>query len=77
MLYGCDRICGLVVRIPGYRSRGAGFDSRRYQIFSVVVLEWDPLSLVSITEELLEWESSDILYPQKWALASPTSGAWM
>jgi hypothetical protein len=23
-----------VVRVPGYRSRGSGFDSRRYQIFS-------------------------------------------
>jgi hypothetical protein len=27
------RLCGLVVRVPGYRSRGLGFDSRRYQIF--------------------------------------------
>jgi hypothetical protein len=25
--------CGLVVRVPGYRSRSRGFDSRRYQIF--------------------------------------------
>jgi hypothetical protein len=23
-----DRLCGLVVRVPGYRSRGPGFDSR-------------------------------------------------
>jgi hypothetical protein len=28
-----DRLCGLVVRVPGYRSRGPVFDSRRYQIF--------------------------------------------
>jgi hypothetical protein len=26
-------LCGLVVRVPGYRSRGLGFDFRRYQIF--------------------------------------------
>jgi hypothetical protein len=25
-----DRLCGLVVRVPGYRSRGLGFDSLRY-----------------------------------------------
>jgi hypothetical protein len=28
-----DRLCGLVVRVPGYRFRGAGFDSQRYEIF--------------------------------------------
>jgi hypothetical protein len=28
-----DRLCGLVIRAPGYRSRGPGFDSRCYQIF--------------------------------------------
>jgi hypothetical protein len=27
------RFCGRVVRVPGYRSGGAMFDSRRYQIF--------------------------------------------
>jgi hypothetical protein len=54
-----DCLCGLVVRVPGYRSRGTRFDSRHYQIFwEVVGLEWGPLSLVSITEELLEWKSS-------------------
>jgi hypothetical protein len=50
-----DRLCSLVVRVPGYRSRGPGFDSRFYQIFwEVVGLERGPLSLVRITEELLE-----------------------
>ena len=29
----CDRLCGLVVRVSGYRYRGPGFDPRRYQIF--------------------------------------------
>ena len=28
-----DRLCGLVLRVSGYRYRGLGFDSRRYQIF--------------------------------------------
>jgi hypothetical protein len=28
-----DRLCGLVVRVPGYRSSGPGFDFRRYHIF--------------------------------------------
>jgi hypothetical protein len=50
-----DRLCGLVVRVPGYSSRGRGFDSRRYQIFSEVVsLELGPPNLVRIIEELLE-----------------------
>jgi hypothetical protein len=41
------------------RSRGLGFVSRRYQIFREVVgLEGGPLCLVSIIEELHEWNSS-------------------
>jgi hypothetical protein len=52
-------VFGLVVRVPGYRSRGRGFDSRRYQIFwEVVDLERGPLSLVRKIGELLEWKSS-------------------
>jgi hypothetical protein len=51
--------CGLVVRVPGYRSRGPGFDSWRYQIFwEVVCLELGPFSLVSTIEELLGRKSS-------------------
>jgi hypothetical protein len=46
-----DRLCGLVVRVPGYRSRAPGFKSW-------VGLEWGPLRLVSATEELLGRKSS-------------------
>jgi hypothetical protein len=54
-----DRLCGLVVRVPGYRSWGPAFDSLRSQIFwEVVGLERGPLSLVSTTEELLGRNSS-------------------
>ena len=50
-----DRLCGLVVRVSGNRYRGLGFDSRRCQIFWVVVgLERGPISLVRSIEELLE-----------------------
>jgi hypothetical protein len=50
-----DRLCGLVIRVPGYSSTDPGFHSRRYQTFwEVVRLERGPLSLVSIIEELLE-----------------------
>jgi hypothetical protein len=54
-----DGLCGLVVRVPAYGSRGPGFDSRRYQIFwEVVSLERGLLSLVSTIEELLGRGSS-------------------
>jgi hypothetical protein len=44
----------LVVRVPGYRSRGPGSNSRHYQLFGEVVgLKRGPLSLMSTTEELL------------------------
>jgi hypothetical protein len=54
-----DRLCGLVVRVPGYRCTNPGFDSRDYQIFlEVVGPERGPLNLMRITDELLEWKSS-------------------
>jgi hypothetical protein len=50
-----DGLCGLVVKVPGYRSRGSGLHSRSYQIFwQVEGEERGPLSLVRIIEELLE-----------------------
>jgi hypothetical protein len=48
-----------MIRVPGYRSRGLGFDYWRYQIFwEVVGLELGPLNLVSTIEELLGRNSS-------------------
>jgi hypothetical protein len=50
-----DPLCGLLVRIPGFRSKGSEFDSRRYKIFREVVgLQRGPLGLLRIVEELLE-----------------------
>jgi hypothetical protein len=48
-----DRLCGLVVTVLDYRSRGPGFDARALQK-KVVGLERGPLSLVSTIEELLD-----------------------
>jgi hypothetical protein len=43
-----------VVRVPGYRSRGLGFDSQHYQMFwEIVSPQQGSLSLASTTEELL------------------------
>jgi hypothetical protein len=50
-----DRVCGLVVRVPGYRSRGPG--SIKF-FWLLVGLERGPLSLVSTTKELLGRNSS-------------------
>jgi hypothetical protein len=33
-----DRLCGLGVRVRGYRSRGPGFDSRCYKMQNIVAL---------------------------------------
>jgi hypothetical protein len=52
-IYYIDRICGLVVRVLGYRSGGPGSipgTSKK----KVVGLERGPLSLVGTTEELLD-----------------------
>jgi hypothetical protein len=51
--------CGLVVRVPEYRSRNPGFDSRHYQIFLVVVgLVRGPPRFVTKIEVLLERKSN-------------------
>jgi hypothetical protein len=45
------RLCGLVVRVLGYRSGGPGTTKKKKK---VVGLERGPLSRVSTTEELLD-----------------------
>jgi hypothetical protein len=53
------RLCGEVVRVPGYRFRGPGSNWRRYQIiWEVVGLDRDPSSLVSTIEKLHGRKSS-------------------
>jgi hypothetical protein len=48
-----DRLCGLVVRAPNYRSGGPEFDSRHYKK-KVVGLERGSLSLVSTIDRLCD-----------------------
>jgi hypothetical protein len=48
-----DRLCGLVVRVLGYRSGGSGSIPGTTRKKKVVGLERGALSLVSTTEELL------------------------
>jgi hypothetical protein len=56
-----DRLCGLVVGVPGYRSRVPGFYSLLYQIFwEVVGLERGPLRLMKTNEELLGRKNTDL-----------------
>jgi hypothetical protein len=49
-----DRLCGLVVRVLGYRSGSPGSIPGTTRIKKVVGLERGPLSLVSTTEELID-----------------------
>jgi hypothetical protein len=53
LVFSMDRLCGLVVRVLGYRSGDPGsiLGTTRKK---VVGLERGPLSLVSTTEELLD-----------------------
>jgi hypothetical protein len=48
-----DCLCGLVVRVLGYRSGGPGSIPGTTRKKKVVGLERGPFSLVSTTEELL------------------------
>jgi hypothetical protein len=50
----CDSLCGLVVRVLGYRSGGPGSIPGTTRKKKYWGLERGPLSLVSTTKELLE-----------------------
>jgi hypothetical protein len=85
-----DCLCGLVVRVSGYRYRGHGFDSRRYQIFWVVVgleppeVNWGATWLKCSGSRSRKQRLTAVgircadhetpLYPQKLVLTSPTGG---
>jgi hypothetical protein len=49
-----DRLCGLVVRVLGYRFGGPGSIPGTTKKKEIVGLERGPLSLVSTIEELLD-----------------------
>jgi hypothetical protein len=49
-----DRLCGIVVRVLGYRSGGPGSIPGTTKKKKIVGLERGPLSLVSTAEELLD-----------------------
>jgi hypothetical protein len=53
-----DRLCGIVVRVPGYRSRNPDSIPALQYFLRVVGLERGPLSLVSTIQELLVRKSS-------------------
>jgi hypothetical protein len=55
-----DLLCYLVVRVPSYRPRNPGCDSKRYQTFWEVVGLYGVHSLVKKIEELLERISGDL-----------------
>jgi hypothetical protein len=46
-----DRLCGLVVRVTGYRSRGPGSIAGANRFSEMVGLQRGPLSLVSTIED--------------------------
>jgi hypothetical protein len=52
MHVGADRLCGLLVRVLGYRSGGPGSIPGTKK--KVMGLERGPLRLVSTTEDLLD-----------------------
>jgi hypothetical protein len=60
-----DRLCGLVVRVLGYRSGGPGSIPGTTRKKKVVGLERGPLSLLSTTEELLDRKVAAPVYKTK------------
>jgi hypothetical protein len=73
LLVSFDRLCGLVVRVLGYRSGGPGSipGTTRKKIMG---LERGPLSLVSTTEELLDRKvAAPVQKTEKYGQRDPSS----
>jgi hypothetical protein len=67
-----DRLCGLVVRVLGYRSGGPGSIPGTTRKKKVASLERGPLSLVSTSEELLERSSGFGLENREYGRRDPS-----
>jgi hypothetical protein len=69
-----DRLCGLVVRVPGYRCGGPTFDPWRYQIFwQVVGLErGHSASWVQLSSYLRENSSGSGVESRKYGHREPS-----
>jgi hypothetical protein len=64
-MQACGRLCGLVVSVPGYRSRGPGSILATTRLFwEVAGVERGPLSLVSTIEELPERQINWVFRPE-------------
>jgi hypothetical protein len=70
-------VCGLVVRVLGYRSGGPGSIPGATRKRKLVGLERGPLSLVSTTEELLDRKVAAPVYKtENKAVGSVTLTTW-
>jgi hypothetical protein len=74
-----DRLCGLVVRVPGYRSGGPGsipghYKKKKKNVVGLqrgsLSLVSTSLSLVSTTEELTKWyvQQRSSVFPVRYEL---------
>jgi hypothetical protein len=52
-----DCLCGLVVRVPGYRPRGPAFDARRYNIkMDLKGIGWSGMGWSDLAQDSSHWK---------------------